>query len=81
MKKFLNGILALTASVVVFAVSGTVRAEDKIDELTNSSFGIGAVTNYKDVIFDSLSGASYKANAAGSNGTIQLRSKIVIREL
>ncbi len=75
MKKFLNGILALTASVVVFAVSGTVRAEDKIDELTNSSFGIGAVTNYKDVIFDSLSGASYKANAAGSNGTIQLRSK------
>lgn len=75
MKKFLNGILALTASVVVFAVSGNVRAEDKIDELTNSSFGIGAVTNYKDVIFDSLSGASYKANAAGSNGTIQLRSK------
>ena len=74
MKKFLNGILALTASVVVFAVSGTVRAEDKIDELTNSSFGIGAVTTYKDVTFDSLSGASYKANAAGSNGTIQLRS-------
>lgn len=57
MKKFLNGILALTASVVVFAVSGNVRAEDRIDELTNSSFGIGAVTNYKDVIFDSLSGA------------------------
>lgn len=74
MKKFLNGILALTASVVVFAVSGTVRGEDKIDELTNSSFGIGTVTNYKDVTFDSLSGASYKANAAGSNGTIQLRS-------
>lgn len=75
MKKFLNGILALTASVVVFAVSGTVRAEDKIDELTNSSFGIGAVTTYKDVTFDSLSGASYKANAAGDGGTLQLRSK------
>lgn len=74
MKKVLNGILALTASVVLFSVSGTVRALDKVDELTNSSFGIGTGTTYKDVTFDSLNGASYKANAAGSNGTIQLRS-------
>lgn len=75
MKKFLNGILALTASVVVFAVSGTVRAEDKIDELTNSAFDIGTVTTYKDVTFDASSGASYKANAAGDGGTLQLRSR------
>lgn len=43
MKKFLNGILAFTASVVVFAVSGTVRAEDvkfsKVNSLSDLAVG------------------------------------------
>lgn len=43
MKKFLNGILALTASVVVFAVSGTVRADDvkfsKVNSLSDLAVG------------------------------------------
>lgn len=43
MKKFLNGILALTASVVVFAVSGNVRAEDvkfsKVNSLSDLAVG------------------------------------------
>ena len=46
MKKFLNGILALTAVGVLAISTNVVKAEDKVDSLTNSSFGIGAVTSY-----------------------------------
>lgn len=75
MKKIFNGILALTAGALALTLTAKVNAADKTDILNNEAFGIGNVTSYKDVSFESINGAKYLAQAAGSKGTIQLRSK------
>lgn len=74
MKKLYQLRTFLLLAVFSLLAGTNVWATDVTDELTNSSFGVSG-TNYTTATFtQAASGASYTAQMAGGNSSIQLRS-------